>query len=364
MTGVLLFAVSAALTLLCTPIVFAALSTTGRWTPLPTGTSPANWDHPPIHMALLRGDSNYHSYIMSWYQNPNDSTWLGGLWGWNPSGTDDGCLAYPESTLVKITSQPAAPGAQIFCAGHAALADGRLLVAGGTDRVGETAGIKDVRIFNAQSKTWSAADTMAFRRYYPTNTTLPDGRVLVNEGWQYDHMLTFGGRTVPGNSTSAQKKIERLTILDTAHWDAQITDPGGTTDWPEERAFHTAVIRRDPADPANEDHMRMMLFGGADTNGVALRDTWMLKRSQWNDTTESYTWEQIADGPRRARHGAIVNNDYSMYIFGGFDADSVVQSDVRRLFKNASNEWQWEVKTTSGTDTPGARYGHVVAHDT
>jgi hypothetical protein len=47
-------------------------------------------------------------------------------------------------------------------------------------------------------------------------------------------MLTFGGRATPGVASSAQKKIERLTILDTAHGDAQVTDPGGVA-WPEER---------------------------------------------------------------------------------------------------------------------------------
>jgi hypothetical protein len=261
-------------------------------------------------------------------------------------------------------AQPASPDAQIFCSGLAALPDGRLLVAGGTDRVGETAGIKDVRVFNSQTQTWSAEDTMAFRRYYPTNTALPDGRMLVTEGWQYDHMLTFGGRATPGVASSAQKKIERLTILDTAHWDAQVTDPGGVA-WPEERAYHTAVVRRDPAEPNNEDHMRMILFGGLDTLGQARVDAWTLMRSQYYDTGELYTWAPIANGPPRARHGALVNNDHSMYVFGGIDDSTppVAQGDVRRLYDDPVLGWQWDLKTTTGT-TPGARYGHVGAHDT
>ena len=348
------------------PHAFAQLDLSGRWTPLPTTTPPAagseaNWEHLQVHMALLRGDESYHSYILSWNLVPDESTWEGGLWGWNPPDPDDGCEAYPASTLVRLT-QPDSPGVQIFCGGLAALPDGRLLVTGGTDRVGETAGIKDARVFDAQTRSWSAQDTMAYRRYYPTNTTLPDGRMLVTAGWQFDHMLSFGGRTTPAQASSARNKLERLSILEDASWDAPITDPGGATPWPEARAFHTAAVRIDPTEPTNTDLMRVIVFGGSDTAGVAMNDAWTLQRSQWDDNSERYTWEVLPSGPARARHGAIVASNQAMYVFGGIDASTppAVQSDLRQLSRIAG-VWAWNSVSTSGSDTPGARFGHTVA---
>jgi hypothetical protein len=43
-------------------------------------------------------------------------------------------------------------------------------------------GIDDATIFNPANETWSAATPMSQARWYPTNTSLPDGRVLVVSG--------------------------------------------------------------------------------------------------------------------------------------------------------------------------------------
>ncbi|MFA5908367.1 MAG: LamG-like jellyroll fold domain-containing protein [Vicinamibacterales bacterium] len=70
----------------------------------------------------------------------------------------------------------------LFCAGHAMLADGRLLMMGGDTRtVG--LGVNDVNVFNPATSTWSTAPGMAYRRWYPTATTLSDGRVFVLSGY-------------------------------------------------------------------------------------------------------------------------------------------------------------------------------------
>src|SRR5262249_18225040 len=76
---------------------------------------------------------------------------------------------------------PAAPPADnIFCAGHSALGDGRILVAGG--HAGGHTGLAVANIFDPATLSWTAAATMAYPRWYPTVTTLPDGRALVTEG--------------------------------------------------------------------------------------------------------------------------------------------------------------------------------------
>jgi hypothetical protein len=70
----------------------------------------------------------------------------------------------------------------LFCAGHARLADGRILVAGGHDSDNGILGSADTNIFDPISESWIAAPRMAARRWYPTTTTLADGRVLATSG--------------------------------------------------------------------------------------------------------------------------------------------------------------------------------------
>jgi len=68
----------------------------------------------------------------------------------------------------------------IFCSGLASLPDGRLLVAGG--HFSSHTGLNTTNLFNPFSQTWSSGSAMAFDRWYPTVTALPDGRMLVTEG--------------------------------------------------------------------------------------------------------------------------------------------------------------------------------------
>ena len=70
----------------------------------------------------------------------------------------------------------------LFCAGQAQLADGRILVIGGHDKAGGILGDAESNIFDPVTQTWTTAATMAYRRWYPTATTLADGRVLALSG--------------------------------------------------------------------------------------------------------------------------------------------------------------------------------------
>jgi hypothetical protein len=344
-------------------------NTTGRWTQL--SDQGANWGHRPIHVALLRGDANYHSYVMSWHFNRVGTSecggeWCGGLWGWNPPTSEDGA-AYPALTFEKIDDpEPAAPGVDIFCSGHSLLADGKLFVAGAHEEIGaeaEVNGVKQSIVYDPQTRVWTPNDEMALRRYYPTNTTLPDGRVLVTGGYQYYHMLTFGGRTTPTSPASARNEIQRLGILESSHWDAAIA-PGGGVQWPDARANHTAVGTRESV----ADQRKMIIFGGEGTVvGQVRNDTWQLTRSRWDDDEERYDWQRIAnDGsaPFRTRHGVVFAINNSMYLYGGTDEFSMARDQVWEMYQDVSG-WHWRLKTTSGsgTDLPGPRFGHTVAYE-
>ncbi len=73
----------------------------------------------------------------------------------------------------------------LFCAGHDFLPDGRLLVAGG--HLSDDHGLPNTNIFDPVTGSWQVGPPMARGRWYPTNTTLPDGE-----------MLTIGGRDESG----------------------------------------------------------------------------------------------------------------------------------------------------------------------
>jgi Domain of unknown function (DUF4082)/Domain of unknown function (DUF1929)/Bacterial Ig domain len=75
----------------------------------------------------------------------------------------------------------------LFCSGHVALPDGRILVIGGHGADYNTdIGTADANIFDPATLQWTSAPKMAYRRWYPTATTLPDGRVLAMSGNDVD----------------------------------------------------------------------------------------------------------------------------------------------------------------------------------
>jgi chitodextrinase len=80
-----------------------------------------------------------------------------------------------------VTSVPEA-AADLFCAGQAVLADGRVLVVGGTATSGGL-GVDDLTAFDWHNETWQALAPMHYPRWYATATTLSDGKVLAMSGY-------------------------------------------------------------------------------------------------------------------------------------------------------------------------------------
>jgi hypothetical protein len=70
----------------------------------------------------------------------------------------------------------------IFCSGLSFLADGSLYVTGGNDYYCDDQGRDVTNAFNPYSTLWTPLDRMAVARWYPTNLTLGDGRVLIVSG--------------------------------------------------------------------------------------------------------------------------------------------------------------------------------------
>jgi uncharacterized protein YjdB len=96
------------------------------------------------------------------------------------SGKDARVFDPATATSVPVPNN----ATDLFCSGHATLPDGRILVVGGHDTANNLVGLADVNIFNPVTQQWTSAPKMAYRRWYPTATVLPDGRVLVTSGGQ------------------------------------------------------------------------------------------------------------------------------------------------------------------------------------
>lgn len=73
----------------------------------------------------------------------------------------------------------------LFCGANSVLPDGRVLVTGGT-RYGARAldGTNRTATFSPIDRTWTPGPRMRFRRWYPSNISLPSGDVLVLSGWE------------------------------------------------------------------------------------------------------------------------------------------------------------------------------------
>ena len=98
--------------------------------------------------------------------------------GWLNAGP--GASVFNPATGT-LTSTPNTTS-NIFCSGTATLADGRVMVAGGHDQANGIIGLQHGNLFSSSTQTWTRLPDMAFRRWYPTATTLPDGKILVTSG--------------------------------------------------------------------------------------------------------------------------------------------------------------------------------------
>jgi Domain of unknown function (DUF1929)/Bacterial Ig domain len=90
-----------------------------------------------------------------------------------------GTTAIVWSPIANTTEWAPTPS-NIFCTGQEQLADGRIIVVGG--HLATHNGLPNANLFDPSTETWTAAANMAYPRWYPTATTLPDGSVMVTSG--------------------------------------------------------------------------------------------------------------------------------------------------------------------------------------
>ncbi|MFP2931343.1 galactose oxidase-like domain-containing protein [Pyxidicoccus sp. 3LG] len=151
------------LALLVAPVVAAQDSVVGRWGPL------LSWPEPAVHTHLL--PTGKVMFVPEFDEGDTARTWD------------------PVTGEIKVLPRP---GHNIFCAGHSYLADGRMLVSGG--HIDSDVGLRNAVLYDPFGNRWTDVPDMNAARWYPSNTTLSTGEVLVIAG-NIDHHA--GGNTLP-----------------------------------------------------------------------------------------------------------------------------------------------------------------------
>jgi hypothetical protein len=105
----------------------------------------------------------------------------------------------PQTSCFRQTPQPTLGDEQtkvnLFCAGHAFLPDGRLLVAGG--HLQDSHGDNQACVYDYRTDTWTALPPMNNGRWYPSVITLADGLILVASGTYFDGIRATPQNDVP-----------------------------------------------------------------------------------------------------------------------------------------------------------------------
>jgi len=96
---------------------------------------------------------------------------------WNPANGN--MTQTPPPTLNDGTTN-----ANLFCAGHAFLPDGSLLVTGG--HLADSHGLNQATIYDPAANTWTPTSVMNNGRWYPTAIALPSGSALTLSGSFFD----------------------------------------------------------------------------------------------------------------------------------------------------------------------------------
>jgi hypothetical protein len=142
------------------------------------------------------------------------------------SGNDSGAFSAGQFTTsvwdpASNTSTTVSTPWDAFCAGHAQLPDGRLLVAGGTagyesPLTNDTfAGSHRAYVFNPETSSYERVGNMTTARWYPTLLTLGDGSILTVAGQGADGRLTSTSQRFTGAGwTLDQQPPVRDDLLD------------------------------------------------------------------------------------------------------------------------------------------------------
>src|SRR5579864_7507975 len=262
-----------------TPSAMAQANVTGQWSTA-SYTMPIN----PIHVALL-----YNGKILvvagSGNCPPSQSGCPSNGSGGPPASYSPGTNGSGALLLDPVAQSytPFTVTWDMFCNGMVVLLDGRAFINGGTIQYDPFFGALTSSVFDPATNTFTNVQNMAHGRWYPTVTTLGDGRVMtfsglnetggtnnavefytVGTGWstQYIaswtpplyprlHVLPNGKVFYSGSGTSSA-----LFDPATTSWTLNVAN----TNYSGTRTYGTSVLL--PLTPANNYDPKVMIMGG------------------------------------------------------------------------------------------------------
>jgi hypothetical protein len=208
---------------------------------------------------------------------------------------------------------------EIFCAGHSLLSDGRLLVAGG--HITDDHGLPDITIFETGSRSWSRSTPMRRGRWYPTNTTIASGAVVI-----------LAGRDEAGEEVAEPEVWEAGAIrvlsgarLELPYYPRTFLAPNGRVFY----AGELAVTRYlDPAGDGRWEFVARRLYGRRDYGAAVMYDEGKILYVGGGRTTNTaeiidltqpdptWRWTGSMASPRR-HHNATVLPTGDVLVTGG-----------------------------------------------
>ncbi len=236
----------------------SAEATTGKWDP------PAAWDIVPLHMSLLPTGK-----ILAWGKFEIGSGMMAMPRLWDPA-------AGPPTTAAQANVDT-----MLFCAGQALMADGRLMVSGG--HKADDRGLDVTNIFDPVTERWvTGLPKMAKGRWYPTVTTLADGRmitvagrdsassvVMVPEVWENNRWAQLTGASLnlpyyPRQFVAPNGKLFYAGERVRARWlDVDAVTSKGRGKWTSSASLsHQWLFNRDYGSAAMYDTGKILYVGG------------------------------------------------------------------------------------------------------
>jgi len=252
------------------------------------------------------------------------------------SGNVAGNLKYeagvwdPETDAV--TTQPLTW--DMFCNGMVVLPDGRPFVISGTLAYDPFRGTPQTAAYDPESKQFVDLENMAHGRWYPTATTLADGKVMVfsglsetgptnttveiyspHSGWSQEYQsgwvppLYPRMHLLPNGNVFYSGPTRASTTFNTT---TKTWSPTATTNYGGSRSYGTSVLL--PLRPANGYRPRVMIFGGGNP---ATATTEIIDLSS---TTPSWQYGPSMSQPR-VQMNAVILPDGKVLAVGGSKND-------------------------------------------
>jgi hypothetical protein len=239
-------------------LALAQANLQGRWQTLPT-TMPIN----PVHVALLRTGK---VLVVSGSGNvPSNTNYQAGIW---------------DPATGTVTTQSLAW--DMFCNAMVILPDGRPFIVGGNLAYDPFRGEAKSAVYSPSTGQFTNLESMAHGRWYPTATTLGDGRILafsglneqsstnttveiytVGSGWSQEYSAGWTPPLYPrmhllpnGNVFYSGPSAFSMMFDTDAHTWSAITG----TNYSSGRTYGSSVLLS--LTPANGYTPRVMIFGG------------------------------------------------------------------------------------------------------